>query len=88
MIEPNRTLDPDAIAWTGKPSKADLGVHVLPLTFGGELTITEHDGDYQMHMQHEGVSVQFRLSVLDTWGVRTMFSEIVSARVRETEAGL
>jgi hypothetical protein len=76
-------LDPDALPWPETISKADLGVHVLPLTFEGELMLTEHDGEYVLHVEHGPGKFTFRLSVLDLWGLRSMLGDVVMDRVNE-----
>ena len=78
----HHTLDPDALPWPGPPCKADLGVHVLPLTHGGELIVTEHDGEYQAHLHRDGVSVQVRLSPSDVNGLRSLTGDLIVGRVR------
>jgi hypothetical protein len=62
---------------------------VLALTFGGELaiTITEHDGDYRLHVHVEGGQFSIALSALDVLGLRSMTGDLVMARARKESAG-
>lgn len=57
--------------------------HTLPLTHGGELTITEHDGDYRLHVHAENGQFSIALSALDVWGLRVLTSTIVADRAAE-----
>lgn len=57
--------------------------HTLPLTFGGEVAISEHDGDYRLHVQAENGQFSIALSALDVWGLRVLTSAIVADRAAE-----
>lgn len=61
---------------------------VLPLTFGGELSISEHDGDYSLRIDVDGGHFAIRLSALDAWGLRDLTSHIVRGRAAEFAATL
>lgn len=81
--EPKITRPPDA--WgLGLPNTVEsLGVHVLPLTHGGELSVSEHDGDYQLRIDKEGGHFAIPFSALDLWALRNLANGIVAGRVRE-----
>jgi hypothetical protein len=60
---------------------------VLALTFGGELAITEHDGDYRLHVHVEGGQFSIALSALDVLGLRALTGDLVMARARKESTG-
>jgi hypothetical protein len=60
---------------------------VLALTFGGELTITEHGGDYRLHVHVEGGQFSIALSGLDVLGLRALTGDLVMARARKELTG-
>jgi hypothetical protein len=59
---------------------------VLNLVLGGELAITEHDGDYQFRIDMDGGHFAVRLTILDLWRLRSLVADLVLARTNEVES--
>lgn len=53
------------------------------LTHGGELSLTEHDDDYQLRIDVGGGHFAIRVSALDVQALRTLTGDIVLARLNE-----
>lgn len=62
--------------------------HTLPLTFGGELAISEHDGEYRLRIDVDGGHFGIRLTALDVWGIRSLTGDLVRKRANEFAAEL
>jgi hypothetical protein len=57
--------------------------NTITLGNNAELSITEHDGDYVLHVTSQSVAVTVPLTALDVWALRSLTGDLVLARLNE-----